>query len=135
MIAVGWATVAVLVALALVTVLAATMRPALLPLVRQAVWVVEGWLVVLAVVELGLVLRASEADRPDSMVTHLGYVVATAALVPLLVLRPADDADGSGDTDDTDETGDDERVPASPWVLVVALLGTAVCVWRLVETR
>jgi len=134
-IAVGWATVAVLVALALVTVLAATMRPALLPLVRQAVWVVEGWLVVLAVVELGLVLRASEADRPDSMVTHLGYVVATAALVPLLVLRPADDADGSGDTDDTDETGDDERVQASPWVLVVALLGTAVCVWRLVETR
>jgi hypothetical protein len=79
---------------------------------------------VLVVADIGLVLRAESDDRPESMLTHVGYAVAAVGLVPLLTSRrpPGDDPEA-------------EVEPASLWVVAVALLAVAVCVVRLVQTR
>ena len=64
--------------LALVAVAAAlaTRVPALERPVRVAVVVAEALVVVFVVADVGLVLRADAADRPDSLITHLGYALA-----------------------------------------------------------
>ncbi|HEX6148974.1 MAG TPA: hypothetical protein VFZ39_04345, partial [Nocardioides sp.] len=68
-------------------------------------------------------LAADAADRPDSMLTHVGYAVATAGLLPLLVWRqPPEDPDAVVE-------------PASLWVVAIALVAVAVCVVRLAQTR
>ncbi len=130
MTAVGWTTAGVLVLVAVAAALAATRLPALEPLVRRAILALEGWLVVLAVADVGLVLRASEEDRPGSLITHVGYALVVAGLVPLVANRPS--LEPGGDTDNDTEA---HHQPASLWVLVVALLAVAVCVVRLVQTR
>lgn len=112
--------------LALVALAAAlaTRRPSLERPVRVAVVVAEALVVLFAVVDLGLVLRAGEDDRPESLITHLGYAVAAVGLLPLLAWRrpPVDDPDA-------------EVEPVSLWVVAVALLAVAVCVVRLAQTR
>ncbi len=114
---------AVLVWAALLAV-AATRVPALEQPVRMALTPLVIVVAVLVVADLGLVLRADPADRPESMLTHVGYAVASIGLVPLLTTRrPAPD----------DPEADVE--PASLWVVAVALLAVAVCVVRLVQTR
>lgn len=120
---VGWLAAGVLVLLAVAAALA-TRVPALGAPVRHSVTAVEALLVVLVVADLGLVLRADPADRPDSMLTHVGYAVAAVGLIPLLAWRrpPHDDPDA-------------EVEPASLWVVAVALLAVAVCVARLAQTR
>jgi hypothetical protein len=117
----AWLVAAVLVAVALVAVVA-TRVPALERPVRLLVTPLVVLVAVVVVADLGLVLRADPADRPDNMLTHLGYAVASVGLVPALVQRrpPADGA---------------EEEPASLWVVAVALLAVAVCVVRLVQTR
>lgn len=120
---VGWLAAGLLVLIA-VAAAVATRVPALGGPVRHAVTVAEALLVVLVVADLGLVLRADPDDRPDSMLTHVGYAVAAVGLIPLLAWRrpPVDDSDA-------------EVEPASLWVVAVALLAVAVCVVRLVQTR
>ncbi len=112
--------------LALVAVAAAlaTRVPSLERPVRVALVVVEAMLAFVVVADLGLVLRADEADRPGSMLTHIGYAVAAVGLLPLLAWRrpPVDDPDA-------------EVEPVSLWVVVITLVAVAVCVVRLAQTR
>lgn len=102
----------------------ATRVPTLERPVRIAVVAVEALLAFLVVADLGLVLRAEQADRPSSMLTHVGYAVAAVGLVPLLAWRrpPVDDPDA-------------EVEPVSLWVVVITLVAVAVCVVRLAQTR
>lgn len=118
----AWMLAAALVLLALVAA-ASTRVPALDRPVRLATYGAEALVVLFAVADLGLVLRADPADRPDSLVTHLGYALAAVGLVPTLAMRQAPVEEGS------------EPEPVSPWVVAVALLAVAVCVVRLVQTR
>ena len=121
MIVTAWLVAAVLV-LAALAAAAATRITALERPVRLVVTPLIVLVAVLVVADLGLVLRADPADRPDSMLTHLGYAVASVGLVPMLLQRrpPAEGA---------------EPEAASLWVVAVALLAVAVCVVRLVQTR
>ena len=123
MIVTAWLVAAVLVVAALAAV-AATRLTVLERSVRLVVTPLVVLVAVFVVADLGLVLRADPADRPDSMLTHLGYAVAAVGLVPVLVQRRP-----SGDETDA------EVEPASLWVVAVALLAVAVCVVRLVQTR
>lgn len=101
----------------------ATRIPSLQQPVRAAVVVAEGVVVLFVVADLGLVLRGG-GEGSDSLVTHLGYAVAAAGLVPALVWRaPAGD-----------EAVEDVE-PASLWVVAVVLLAVAVCALRLAATR
>lgn len=118
----AWSLAAVLVLLA-VAAAVSTRVPALDRPVRLATYAAEGLVVLFVVADLGLVLRADAADRPDSMVTHLGYALAAVGLVPALTMRPAAPGD------------DEEPEPASAWVVAIALLAVAVCVVRLAQTR
>jgi hypothetical protein len=80
-------------------------------------------LLVVAVVDLVLMLSSDAADRPDSMLTHVGYAVASVGLLPLLIWRqPPEEPDAVVE-------------PASLWIVAIALLAVAVCVVRLVQTR
>jgi len=117
----AWLVAAALV-LAALAAAAATRLTALERPVRLAVTPLVVLVAVLVVADLGLVLRAHPADRPDSMLTHLGYAVASVGLVPMLLQRrpPAEAA---------------EPEPAALWVVALALLAVAVCVVRLVQTR
>lgn len=120
--ALAWTLAAALVVLAAVAA-AATRVPSLDRPVRVAALLAEGVLLVVTAVDLGLVLSADAADRPDSMLTHVGYAVATVGLLPLLVWRqPPEDPEAVVE-------------PASLWVVAIALLAVAVCVVRLVQTR
>ena len=120
--ALAWTLAAVLVVLAAVAA-AATRVPSLERPVRVAALVAEVVLLVVTAVDLVLVLGADAADRPDSMLTHVGYATATVGLLPLLVWRqPPEDPDAVVE-------------PASLWVVAIALLAVAVCVVRLVQTR
>ena len=120
---VGWLAAGVLVVLAAAAAVATRVTGLDQP-VRHAVTAAEALLVVFVVADLGLVLRADPADRPDSMLTHVGYAVAAVGLIPLLVSRrpPPGDPDA-------------EVEPVSLWVVAVALLAVSVCVVRLVQTR
>jgi len=120
---VGWLAAGVLVVLAAAAAVATRVTGLVQP-VRHAVTAAEALLVLFVVADLGLVLRADPADRPDSMLTHVGYAVAAVGLIPLLVSRrpPPGDPDA-------------EVEPVSLWVVAVALLAVSVCVVRLVQTR
>jgi hypothetical protein len=121
-VALAWTLAGVLVVLAVVAAVA-TRVPSLDRPVRTAALVAWGVLLIVTVVDLALVLAADPADRPESMLTHLGYAVATAGLLPLLVWRePPEDPEAVAE-------------PASLWVLAIALLAVAVCVVRLAQTR
>ena len=100
----------------------ATRIPALERPVRASLVPVEALVALVVVVDLGLVLRAEGAARPDSMLTHVGYAVAAVGLLPMLAWRRPED-----------EEADPE--PVSLWVVTIALLAVAVCVVRLVQTR
>jgi hypothetical protein len=104
----------------------ATRVPSLERSVRVAVVVAEALVVVFVVVDVGLVLRADTADRPDSVITHFGYALAAVGLVPAIVWRAPTPAE---------EEHDATPEPVSLWVVVVALLAVAVCVVRLAQTR
>jgi uncharacterized protein YhhL (DUF1145 family) len=123
---VGWTLAAALAGLAVVAVVA-TRVPVLDRPVRVAALVAEAVLVVVTVVDLALVLGADPADRPDSMLTHVGYAVATVGLLPLLVLRQPEDPDVPPDELQVE--------PASLWVVAIGLVAVAVCLVRLVQTR
>lgn len=111
-------------ALVAVTAALATRVPTLERPVRVAVVAVEALLVFFVVADLGLVLRADDADRPESMLTHVGYAVAAVGLLPLLAWRrpPLEDPQAAVE-------------PVSLWVVVVTLVAVAVCVIRLAQTR
>ncbi len=102
----------------------ATRAPSFEAPVRSAAVAVEGLLVLFVVADLGVVLVADEAERPASMVTHLGYAVAAVGLLPLLAWRrpPLDDPEA-------------EVEPVSLWVVALTLIAVAVCVVRLAQTR
>lgn len=118
----AWSLAAALVLLAVAAAVSTRVTSLDRP-VRLATYAAEGLVVLLVVADLGLVLRADAAARPDSMVTHLGYALAAVGLLPALTMRPAAPGD------------DSEPEPASAWVVAVALLAVAVCVVRLVQTR
>jgi hypothetical protein len=125
-IALAWTLAAALTVLAVVAA-AANRVPTLDRPVRMAALVAEAVLVVVTVVDLVLVLLADAADRPDSMLTHVGYAVATVGLLPLLVLRQPEDPDVPPE--------ELEVEPASLWVVAIGLIAVAVCVVRLAQTR
>jgi hypothetical protein len=76
--------------------------------------VAEGLLVVAAVVDLA---RIAAGHRPDELVVHLGYVLVSVLLLPILV-RPM--PEGASD--------DDRR--GRQLVLAVACTAVLVVVWR-----
>lgn len=119
----AWITVALLLVVALAAVVATRVSVLEGP-VRTTVWGAEALVALVVVADLAQVLTADAADRPGSMVTHVGYSVAAVGLVPLLVVRrpPEDDPEAAVD-------------PASLWVVAIALVAVAVCLWRLLETR
>jgi hypothetical protein len=84
---------------------------------RIGALVAEGLLVVSAVIDLG---RIAAGHRPDELVVHLGYVLVSVLLLPLLV-RPV--AGGLEDVSDDDRRG-------RQLVLSVACLAVLVVVWR-----
>lgn len=119
----AWLAAALLLLLG-VAAAVATRVPRLEPAVRMATYAAEALAALVVVVDLGLLLRADPADRPDSMLTHVGYAVAAVGLLPLLAWRrPV--AEGS----------ESDPEPVSLWVVVVALLAVAVCLVRLAQTR
>ena len=81
---------------------------------RTGFFVTEGLLVLAAVVD---VARIAAGDRPDEPVVHIGYVLASVLLLPILVRPVADDA-----------SDDDRR--GRQLVLAVACLAVLVVVWR-----
>ncbi len=118
----AWSLATALLLLAAAAALS-TRLPALDRPVRLGTYVAEALVAAFAVVDLGLVLRADPGDRPESLVTHLGYALAAVGLVPALAMRQTPVEEGS------------EPEPVSAWVVAVALLAVAVCVVRLVQTR
>jgi hypothetical protein len=80
--------------------------------------VAEALLVVAAVLD---VARIAGGQRSDEPVVHLGYVVASVLLLPILVRPVADDA--------ADDAADDDR-RGRQLVLAVACLAVLVVVWR-----
>lgn len=119
----AWLTAGLLVVVAALAGVA-TRVPRLEKPVRTALVPVEALVALVVVVDLGLLLRGDAADRPDSMVTHVGYAVAAAGLVPALVWRAPGHDEHDADAD-----------VASLWVITVTLLAVAVCVVRLWQTR
>ena len=81
---------------------------------RIGVLVAEALLVVSAALDLG---RIAAGHRPDELLVHLGYVLVSVLLLPILV-RPV--ADGASD--------DDRR--GRQLVLSVACVAVLVVVWR-----
>jgi hypothetical protein len=81
---------------------------------RPGFLVTEGLLVVAAVVD---VARIVAGDRPDEPVVHVGYVLASVLLLPILV-RPVPD----------DASDDDRR--GRQLVLAVACVAVLIVVWR-----
>ena len=119
----AWLAAAALLLLAVVAGIA-TRVPVLDRPVRLATYGAEALVVLVAVVDVGLLLRAEPADRPDSMLTHVGYAVVAAGLLPLLVWRRPLEEEQAADPE-----------PVSLWVVVVALLAVAACLVRLAQTR
>ncbi len=103
---------------------AGTRAPALDPLARRAGWAAEVVLVGYVAWDL-LGLRGG--DRPDSMVTHLGYAVAAVGLIPVLIFRAPVEPGAEGSAE--------PAAPASLWVLAVACVACAVVVVRMAQTR
>ncbi len=81
---------------------------------RIGALVAEGLLVVAAVLD---VARVAAGHRPDEPAVHLGYVLVSVVLLPLLVRPLADDPD------------DDDR-RGRQLVLSVACVAVLVVVWR-----
>ena len=119
----AWLIAALLVLLA-VAAAVATRVPALERTVRAGAVAAEAVVVLFVVADLGLMLRSGE--RPESMLTHAGYALASVGLLPLLLWRPAPQAEGGLEA---------EPEPVSLWVVAVALVAVAVCAVRLVQTR
>ena len=115
-------TVALLVVLAGLAALATRFPPLEQP-VRRGTWVGQAAVVVVVALDLWP-LVGEDTERPESMLTHVGYAVAALGLVPLLVSRrpPAEEPEAAVE-------------PASLWVVAIALLAVAVCVVRLGQTR
>ena len=82
---------------------------------RTGLFVTEALLVVAALVD---VARIVGGHRPDEPVVHVGYVLASVLLLPILV-RPVPD----------DASDDDRR--GRQLVLSIACLAVLVVVWRL----
>ncbi len=113
-----WTASGLLVALALVCAMAALGLP-LERAGRIGVEVAEGLLFLVAGADL---LAWAAGKSPEDPLTHVGYVVAAVAVIPILTRRPS-----------TEETP--EPVPPSMWVLVIAAATVAVVLWRLAATR
>ena len=113
-----WVTAGLMVALAVVCALAALGLP-LERLGRIGVEIAEGAMFLVVAVDL---LAWAVGDAPDDTFTHVGYVVAAVAIIPILTRRPKIE-------------GEPEPEPSSLWVLAIAALAIAVVLWRLVATR
>jgi hypothetical protein len=81
---------------------------------RIGALVAEALLVVSAALDLG---RIAAGHRPDELLVHLGYVLVSVLLLPILVRPMPDDA-----------SDDDRR--GRQLVLAVACLAVLVVVWR-----
>ncbi|QZY30243.1 hypothetical protein [Nocardioides coralli] len=119
----AWTAAGLLLVLAVLAAVATRVTRLERP-VRSALVAAEALVAFIVVADIGLLLRADAADRPESMVTHVGYAVAAAGLLPALVWRAPAQAEDDPDTDQ-----------ASLWVVAIALVAVAVCVLRLVQTR
>lgn len=85
------------------------------PWVESMAWMLEFLLVVRALA--GLAALAGE-DRPESLSTHVGYLIASVCVLPIALASVRED-----------------RGPWSLGVLGVAVLGVGVVSWRLMTTR
>jgi len=113
---VTWAAAGLLAALALVCALAALGLP-VERVGRIGVEIAEGLLFLVVGADL---LAWAVGESPEDPLTHVGYVVAAVAVIPILTRRPP-----------TEETPE----PASMWVLAIAAATVAVVLWRLAATR
>ncbi len=118
------AALTVLVVLALVVETGLALATALgSPLDRASrigALVAEGLLVVSAALDLG---RIAAGHRPDELLVHLGYVLVSVLLLPILVRPVAGNAEEAGEISDDDRRG-------RQLVLSIACLAVLVVVWR-----
>ena len=113
-----WVATGLMAALAVVCALAALGLP-LERASRIGVEVAEALLFLVVAADL---LAWAAGNAPAEKVTHVGYVVAAVAVIPILTRRPKIE-------------GETEPEPASLWVLAIAALAVAVVLWRLGVTR
>jgi hypothetical protein len=90
---------------------------------RIGALVAEGLLVVSAALDLG---RMAAGHRPDELLVHLGYVLVSVLLLPILVRPVAGGTDGPAGAG---EVSDDDR-RGRQLVLSIACLAVLVVVWR-----
>lgn len=113
-----WTGTGLMLVLAVVCALAALGLPLERP-GRIGVEVAEAAMLLVVAADL---LAWAAGNSPSEKVTHVGYVLATVALIPILTRRPRLE-------------GEPEPEPPSLWVLAVAALAVAVVLWRLGVTR
>lgn len=82
---------------------------------RIGVEVAEAGMLLVVAADL---LAWAAGNAPEETFTHVGYVVAAVALIPILTRRPKVE-------------GEPEPEPPSMWVLAIAALAVAVVLWRL----
>lgn len=82
---------------------------------RIGVEVAEAGMLLVVAADL---LAWAAGNAPEETFTHVGYVVAAVALIPILTRRPKVE-------------GETEPEPPSMWVLAIAALAVAVVLWRL----
>lgn len=94
---------------------------------RRAGWLAEAALVGYVAWDL---LGLRDGDRPESMITHVGYAIAAVGLIPVLTFRaPVEPETRSADG------AEDEPAPVSLWVLAIACIACAAIVVRMAQTR
>ena len=112
---ISWIAIGYGVLLASLAVYSALRWRARPPWLTSMVWMLELLHAVRAVGGVGALLAG---DRPSSMLTFVGYLLTSVALLPLAL----------------QSIEDDESV-WSVWVIAIAAVAVSVVGWRLLETR
>lgn len=102
--------------------------------VRRAMSVAHGLVAVYVAVD---VVTLVAGHRPESMLTHVGYAIASVGLPTLLTHRPDPGNDEEAEPGTADEEAASTGQSAEPphlGVIAVAAAATAVCVLRLQQT-
>jgi hypothetical protein len=112
---ISWIAIGYGVLLTVVAVYSALRWRARPPWIDSMVWMLELLHVVRAVGGLGVLLGG---DRPSSMVTLVGYLMTSVALLPIAL-----------------KAVEDDETVWSLWVIAIAAVAVTVVGWRLMVTQ
>lgn len=112
---ISWIAIGYGVLVVLLAVFAALRWQARPPWLGSMVWMLE---LLHGFRALGGVGALLGGDRPESMTTHVGYLVASVGLLPLAM-----------------QSIDEDESVWSVWVIAIAALAVSVVGWRLVVTQ